>query len=1089
MLRQSNRVTDFCITSARRLVGMLFLLGFALGAALAGAPAEDYLVQTWATDAGLPDSTVTSIAQTPDGYLWVGTLHGGMARFDGQKFVNFNPNNTPELPSIKIQKLLVDAQGTLWVGTPRGLVSYRNGRFRSQQENAGISSSSSLAEVMSSTSNSVLLATTFSQLLQGSLVNGTYAWKLWTPTNGNSFSAPCCDGQGTVWYRTQSGGLAQFRAGQFTNISNPPGLRGRQIRALLTVAGRLWVGTDSELAVWDGEQFVSQAPANGETELKVLQMAACPDGSLWVRTDRTLLKYRDGHWVAQVTDWNGNPPQRSAFSMQMYGDSRGGVWLMRSGEGLWYVEATGQVTQVRDEQGLPNQLFQCWFQDREGNVWLGLNGGGLVSIRARTFHQVWPGAATRQLAAHSVCEGPEGTMWLSTSDNRLVRWRNGETTNFSLPFQQRTDYQSPIFPAAGSIWVGSASEGVFRLDHEQFSQVVTAGGMSSVQVLYQDRAARLWIGAGHGLFCWESNHLRRIAAAQVFARANVLAIAEDPTGTIWFGTAKGDLIRCRDGTFTAHHPTNTSVAPLVAADPSRSPRQAGGGFSGGEQFAALYADTAGVIWIGSLGGGLLRFAAGNFTRYTPREGLPSDQISQIMEDDHHQLWLGTPAGITRVSKSALNEFAGGKNKVLRFVTYGKLHGLPTVECSRGCQPACWRSPDGHLWFTTVKGPVWTDPALVRSNPPPPPPVIEEVDVDGNRAADPGPAGTSFAAGAPAGLTVSPGRHYLDFKFTSPSLTDPAGLRFQWRLAGLETAWSHESDRRSASFSFVPPGEYDFQVRVRNSDGDWNGQTAMIRLKVQPYFWQTWWFQIAASGAGLLLMLAAGLLIQRRRYRARMQTLERQRGIEQERARIAEDLHDAIGAKLSSISFLSELVRRNLPPEHPASRQITRVTETARGVIRTVAEIVWAVDPKNDSVAGMAFYISRMSGEFFEFTPIELQCLLPSEFPEFSLTASIRHALACAVKEALQNILKHSAATRVEIMVTVAPDFIIRIADNGCGFTPATIAPAAETGPGGRGLRGMRERLHRIGGECRIESTPGAGTRVTFSLPLKQKGVA
>lgn len=123
MLRQSNRVTDFCITSARRLVGMLFLLGFALGAALAGAPAEDYLVQTWATDAGLPDSTVTSIAQTPDGYLWVGTLHGGMARFDGQKFVNFNPNNTPELPRSK-------SKSCWWMPRERFGWALRAGWFR-----------------------------------------------------------------------------------------------------------------------------------------------------------------------------------------------------------------------------------------------------------------------------------------------------------------------------------------------------------------------------------------------------------------------------------------------------------------------------------------------------------------------------------------------------------------------------------------------------------------------------------------------------------------------------------------------------------------------------------------------------------------------------------------------------------------------------------------------------------------------------------------------------------------------------------------------------------------------------------------------
>ena len=543
--------------SSKRVVGLL-LLAFALGARAGDAVAapEDFLVQVWDTDSGLPHSTVTSIAQTPDGYLWVGTLHGGLARFDGVRFVNFHPGNTPELRSIEIQKLLVDPQGTLWVGTVEGaLISYRDGRFRFERQSTE-TPQTWLGGLVSSSSNSVVLSSIYGWLFRGVRVNGTNSWETLQPPGVDNFCEPCADQDGVVWYRTFDNRLGQMRSNQFECVRNPPGLQSPQINAVITdTTGQLWVGTSKELARWNGKTFVNMTPTNGEPDIRVQQIAACSDGTLWVWTDRGLRKCREQQWLAQVESWDGEglksgsvPRSLSGHSRRMFGDSQGGLWVLHYGDGLWHVDAGGKVSQVREAQGLPSALVECWFEDREGNVWLGLNGGGLACVRRRTFHTVWPTGEMTHLVARAVCEDQSGAIWFGTSGNILLRWRNGEFTSFTPPIEQTVGLETTVFPgAAGRMWVGSVQNGVVTLDNETFSRPFPASDIGTVaRVIYQDRRGRVWIGNEFGLFCWEQEKLKRFTAADGFPAAYVLALTEDAAGNLWIGTGIGEVWRYQD---------------------------------------------------------------------------------------------------------------------------------------------------------------------------------------------------------------------------------------------------------------------------------------------------------------------------------------------------------------------------------------------------------------------------------------------------------------------------------------------------------------------------------------------------------------
>lgn len=1041
--------------------GIAGLLLLAISSCVCSEPepeSEDFLVEIWNTDSGLPHSTVTSIAQTPDGYLWAGTLRGGLARFDGVRFQTFSPGNTPEMKSYNVQKLLVDPAGTLWIGMADGsLISYKNGHFHFERQSEQMPQDW-LAGLVSSRDNNVVFSSVNGGLFYGMDGNTSLQWSSTQPPDANHASSPCADKDGAIWYRTAGGLLACISPNGPSCFANPPGLESPIINTLLTDdGGRLWVGTDKELALWDGRTFVNMTPPNGEQDLGVRQIAAAHDGTLWIRTDHDLRKWRNKEWIASADHWDQRF-QPTARSLSMFGDSHGGLWLVRYGSNLCHVDANGGVSDVKEKHGLPaSKLVECWFEDREGNVWIGLTGGGLACVRTRTFHTVWPGDGLSYKMPCSICEDGNGAMWFGTLNGGLLRWKDSNFTAFTLPVEQKAALATTVFPDSGDrLWVGSVQNGAVVLNNGEFSRPFHSDAIgTTVRALYIDRKGRIWMGNEFGLFCWESGELKVFKPSDGFTPAYVSAITEDTAGNIWIGTAIGELRRYRNGQFATFKPADTpSDGKLFVAAGTTSPLQSRsiGEQAGNEYFfRTLYADGEGIVWIGTLGGGLLRFQDGNFTRFTPRDGLPNEYVSQILEDRRGRLWLGTRNGITRVDKQALNKSAGGEAGQVPFTTYGKFDGLPAVECSSTSQPACWRGRDGRLWFSTIKGAVWTDPADLPFNPLPPTVMIEEVSVDGQ----PVPTDPSSR------LQVPPGRHYLNFKFAAPSLTSPDKVRFKWRLEGVEKNWNPASSQRSAGYGFVPPGDYEFQVQACNNDGVWNTTGAALEFTVRTHFWQTWWFKLCAVFAGVALLAIL--------YSARITRL---RSLERLRLRIARDLHDEVGSNLGAISLLAQVMEKR-PLDSKAAQMHSLAVET----IDTLRDIVWFINPKHERLSDLVERLHETAGNMLQNIPHEFT--QHGDFGTAKLPLAFRHNVPPIFKESLHNIIRHSNATQVKIEVERRGGvFQFRITDNGRGFGE----PANHSG---NGLKNMRRRAADIGGRLDIVSRTGQGTTVTLSASITQ----
>jgi len=1057
-----KRESVFALIPAGRIpfYALIFLLVTTALAARGSEFPEEYLTDVWTADDGLPDSSVTAIAQTPDGYLWVGT-YNGLVRFDGLRFVTFDPANTPALAHARVRKLSVDNQGTLWINTFDGsMTSLRQGTFaREWPQEAGLDPD---AVLVSSASNQVTFLLHHGSLRRRPLsAPAGSGWEELMPTNRVVGGLCLADGAGTIWYRGSDKRLSRVTGDAFVALPEDCGLASSQVDAMTTdPQGRLWVGTDKEIARWDGMRFRDATPTNGEFPDNIVFLSVGADGRLWVGTGGRVHEAKDRQWILEAAPlknvFTGNLSRGGARE-----DHHGGAWLFDYGPGLWHVAADGSVRQFGAAEGFPGERVNCLFEDHEGNWWAGLDAGGLVRIRERRFQIIDTGAQLSAKPARTVCEETNGTLWIGTLGDGLARWQAGTLTNFAMPGGTGKGFVFCACPdAAGRLWVSAGDEDLYVRENADDSFVRVTPVVHGVKVIFPDRHNRIWVGTKSGLYFSADASTQRFRLYEGVGRRDVRALSEDGSGNLWAGTEDGNLFRISGDTFESFHPEDSKASQAIWS---------------------LLAEADGTVWAGTFRGGLLRWRNGKFTRFSIKDGLPDNVICQIL-DDGSNLWLGSHQGILKVAKSALDSFARGKTNTISVTQFGRSDGLPSLECSGSYQPAVWRSRDGRLWFTTVKGAVSIQPQEIRPNRLPPPVVIEEILVDGKSLEQTGePKESSAGTGAVLNrdrtfLQVPPGKHQIEFRYTGLSLVSSDRVQFRYRLDDVEPNWVDAGRKRSVTYNLLPAGNYQFHVIACNSDGVWNEKGAGLNIKILPHFYDTWWFRLLAGLTALAAIAFSIRAISLRRLRWKMQRLERQHAVERERSRIARDIHDDLGASLNLIAVLGDLAKKEKTDE-----RIEKMSATARQAVTSLDEIVWAVNPRNDTLAHLVDYAGQYATGYLRAAGIRCLLDVPEEMPPSEVASDVRHNLFLVIKEGLQNIVKHSRATEVWLRVNTGENRLcVIIEDNGRGFEKNGEDPWAD------GLRNMRERVTEIGGECRVESRVGVGTVIRIELPWRAR---
>jgi ligand-binding sensor domain-containing protein/signal transduction histidine kinase len=980
-----------------------------------------FIFRFWQREQGLPQNFVRALAQTRDGYLWVGT-DDGVTRFDGVRFVSFG---LPEgLRSGPVQALLGDSRGALWIG-----------------------------------------------------------------------------GAGS--------GLSRRQHGQFTTFTTRDGLPSDTITALAEDnAGRIWAGTETGLAVWQRGRF---DPLKGTEEIKdkpVTTLFEDRKGTMWLGVAGAGVFQCKGGRLIALQDASVDALLRDPHCLLVDRDGR--IWV-GAGDDFVLCYDGHQWRRHRIPRHLARHFVSALAEDPDGTVWAGSVSEGLFKFRGGKLDAINAGGGLSDNLVESLLVDHEGELWVGTHGG-LNRLQPGNLA--ALSHNEGLGYgavQGLAEVAPGVIWAGKPSDGLFCWNGGNFSPLPFAGIYAHdlrINALLQARDGTCWLAGTRGLLRFANPQSAELGAGTpALTNLCVISLGQDAQGCVWAGTREGELWRLTEGEWhalTNYAPGHPITALVADTDSSMWIGTEGNGMdryrgavvkhwdkSDGllsDLIRTLYLDPEGALWIGTAGGGLSRLRNGRLATFTTREGLPDNTISQILEDDIGNLWLGGNGGIARVSKRDLDDLAAGRIPAVYPQVYGRAEGMLSEECTGGFFPAGLKTKSGLLWFSTLKGIVVADPHRHAVGEAVPGVVLEEALVDGVPYPQFGSTGEKpGAADFPSeALRITPGWHRIEFRYTGLSFDAPERVRFRYRLEGLDANWVEAGSRRMAFYTYVPPGSYRFRVIACNAVGVWNETGASLPLVVLPHFWQTWW-ALGLAAAGLLV--SGGRVVgavEKRKHNRRLRQLEQERVLERERTRIAQDLHDEMGAKLCRISFLSEDARRGDQSPAELHNQICSISDASREVLHSLDEIVWAVNPQNDTLEHLASYIGQYVEEYFQMTGIKCEVDLPARLPRHSLSSQTRHHLFLAVREAFTNMLKHSAASRSKVSMTCSDSTLeIVISDNGGGFDP----PAFATGPedsavcSGNGLRNIRQRIEDIGGHCTVESARGCGTTVRFLLPL------
>ncbi len=1009
---------------------------------------EHFGHQAWRTDSGLPQNTVHAILQTRDGYLWLGT-DGGLVRFDGVDFVTFDSENTPQFKSDTVSDLLQDESGELWISTTAGLLRYHGGSFAAFTAAQGLPA------------DAVWFTHEDRRRRLWAVTAAGPAWfdgKGFVAVAGAQSAGPLHrhglaeDARGTLWLGGSSGALALD-----TTLAAPRValhlLNGVPVETIeLDRGGGVWIGTNEGLQRYAGGTLAPSPHLSGKTEVTALYPDA--EGGMWAGTATGIL-HLAGNGERLPLEASGLAGVRVDG---LYQDRERVLW-MATERGLFRLEG-GQLQSFAPSSPLAVNRVLSIYEDREGDLWLGTDSGGLHVLRDQKFTTYTTADGLSGNFVRCVFQSSKGELWIGTDGAGLNRRTSTGFAHYSTAEGLSSNVILSLAGGSGDdLWIGTPN-GLNLLHQGKIRRFSSADGLPDdfIRSLYSDSDGSLWIGTRHGLAHWSEGRFTSFSSMDGLGSDFIGAIlrgSDSPassSGPLWVGTSAG-LSQFKNDTFT-----NITEQQGLSNN----------------TVTAIHQGTQGTLWLGTNGGGLNRLGEGGKIRAFPwgSQGLPGT-IYGMLEDAAGRLWLSSKTGIFRVSLAALDAYAAGTAHAVAVDAYGTADGMNIRECSGGGHPAAWKLADGSLWFATLDGVSFIDPAHAPENHVPPPVAIEEVLVDDQvRPLD-------------GELAIKPGANRVEVRYAGLSFVAPQKVQYRYQLQGFDRDWIEAGTRRAAFYTNLPPGKYRFRVLAANNDGVWNSTGASFGLRMMPHYYQTWWFYSALA----LGLLALGYLV----YRWRVLAVEAQWGaVLRERGRLAREIHDTLAQGFVGVSVQLEVVARLLAGSREAAPKaamepVVEQLDQARALVRaSLAEArtsIWdlrsgaagAPDQPQDLPSRLSRSCTRIAGGS------SAKVYLQVKGTYRPVSAKIEEELLRIGQEAVANAVRHASASRIDVqLIYEAARVSFRVEDDGRGFAPVTGTNGLE---GHYGIRGMQERAGEIDAALSLESTVGEGTRVSVEAPL------
>jgi ligand-binding sensor domain-containing protein/signal transduction histidine kinase len=981
---------------------------------------SQYARTSWKVREGFTKGSINSIAQTPDGYLWLGTEFG-LLRFDGIKTVPWQPPPDRHLPSNYITNLFVARDGTLWISTDKGLASWKDGQLTEYPTLAG-----PILPVIEDREGSI-----------------------WVGTYGGAAGRLCVIRNGSVQCYGEDGRLGQGVLGLYEDSK-----------------GNLWAGVREGLWQWKPgppKFFPLPGEVNG-----IRGFSEADDGALLISTTTGVRRFVDGKPEAYPLP--GTVGQFRA--KRLLRDRDGSLWIGTQDQGLVHLHQ-GRTDVFAQADGLSGDNVGNLFEDREGNIWV-VTSDGLDRFRDFAVATFSVNQGLSNALVTSVLAAKDGSIWLGTQGG-LNRWNNRQMTIYperraqSVSGSRRgtpgnvreiigsglPDYVMSFFQDDRGRILVSTNGGVGYLENDRFISISNAS-VGNVSSIVQDTAGNLWIANQNlGLIqLLRGGEVQQIPWARLVRKDVAAALVVDRLqGGLWLGFSQSGVAYFADGQIRASY---------TAAD----------GLGEG-RVSAFQFDQDGTLWAATAGG-LSRLKNGRVATLTSQNGLPCDAVHWVMEDDDHSFWLLTACGLVRIARSELDAWAAAVDKdkdakrAIQATVFDSSDGVRSRAAAGGYTPHVAKSPDGKLWFASPDGVSVFDPRHLPFNSLSPPVQVEQVIAD--RATY---DAASFSNGQ---MRLPPLVRDLQIDYTALSLVAPEKVRFRYRLDGYDRDWQDAGNRRQAFYTNLRPGIYTFRVIACNNNGVWNETGAALTFYIKPAFYQTYWFLLLCllTVAGLIWLLYVARV---RRvaaiYKGRM---EERIG---ERERIARALHDTFLQSVQGLILKFDAVAKQIPPDQPARQNMENALDRADEVMAEGRERVRNLRDNislSDLPAAFAHVADEISNDQITFKTVV-------EGRTRNLNPLVIEETYAIGREAILNAFTHSGGSQVEVEITYdRREFRVRIRDDGRGIDSQVLKQGGRTDH--FGLQGMRERASRVGAQLNLWSGSEKGTEVELLVPAK-----
>lgn len=977
------------------------------------AYAQQLSIRHYDVSNGLAHSHVSAMYQDSRGYLWLGTWEG-LSRFDGYHFVNYTQRDGLDDPIINA--ITQDRQGRLWVATNGGGVAR-------------------LIDDLP-TSNSV----------QSRAGQKFISFRIGDSLLSNRVNAFLFDSQNNIWCATD-GGLYRAANGHSGDLKFEmivPYQGEKSMVAFADRQGRLWFGIEKELIEIVQDRIIKYGPEDEVGRHEIKSIVEDSQGRLLVANEREVFELRAPAGGPDRGRWQRWPLTfKSDQGINvLLNDSDGVLWV-----GTWnglIKYRDGKQSLYTNAQGLSDNTISSLAKDRDDNLWIGTVGGGVCKLAGEFIVSFTRTEGLPNQDVRKIIEDRQGHIYASIANGGLVQIVEGK----ALPLMGS---QAPPFAdldnrivqdQRGNWWVGT-NAGLYRfqgpgLQLRQGQKFTDRDGLPEVAMmggLYADPTGKLWVSPeDKGLYYFDEAQTGSVIFKYFSANAIVpftgaLQIISDRSGTLWLGGHEllGRLI-------------GGQVVMLQPSEglPETRPR-------------AFFLDSRGWLWIGLRYKGVAitkdpAASTPQFTNYSTTNGLKSDAVWAITEDDLGRMYFGTGKGLDQLDPATghIRHFNTDNGLASDIVNY------------------CLKDRAGNIWVGTTLGLSKLNPRAERKSNTVAPVYLSRVQIAGEDLSLP-ETGTQRIPQ----LELSASRNNLLIEYVALSFHGENEMRYQYKLEGVDQDWSAPAETRSINYAHLAPGSYQFMVRAINQEGVITTEPASFQFRILPPIWQRWWFiALAATVVGLAFYSL---------YRYRVAQLVK---LERVRTRIASDLHDDIGANLSLIAMLSEVARGQLPGDDSRLKEwLSTIAGTSRDTVDSMSDIVWAVNPRRDHLRDLTRRMRRFADDILAAVNIELQFRTPEASPDLKLGADLRREIFLIFKESINNVARHSGCTVVSVDLNIEGGWLVlTITDDGRGIDERQITE-------GTGLGSMRQRAQRLGGNFEVSSTNGKGLIVILRVPF------